>query len=427
MSVFDLIYGILLLLFSPVVVVKLLIDPQFRLNLRSRFSPFSHPLPLSSISGNAIWVHGASIGEIKLAIKLIEAWQKVDPARSFFITTNTLQSLNQALKETDVPVLPAPIDLSPVVKQFIQRAKPAHLVLIETEIWPNMIQQMAERGSVAIVNGRLSDRYFKRYLRFRKMLSGVVSRIDQVLARDNTSAERFRTLGISPDRIMVQGNLKYDIPHLPDRKILDQIQDRLPDNQEQYLMVAGSIQPEELSHILPAWKSLKDEIPGFRLIIIPRHPDKKDEFASILTEHEIQCSFDSDNDNHLLPKIHNHIHVVDMMGVLKSWYAISDIIFVGGSLCARGGQNMVEAVGYKKPVCIGPFATNFKDEVSLLTGVNGLTIIHNAEELAAFVRDCHHNPDRAAAMGQRGYQAIAEQADTLATNVQTLIELFNHK
>lgn len=162
------------------------------------------------------------------------------------------------------------------------------------------------------------------------------------------------------------------------------------------------------------------------MVLIPRHPEKKTEFAELLTENGINFSFASDAQTIEPAEKKDHIHVIDQMGVLRTWYYLADIIFVGGSLCDRGGQNMVEAVGYQKPVCIGPFATNFKDEVDLLTRVDGLRIIDDAKELADFILEAHENPDQAADMGIRGYDAIVEQSHALDSNVNKLSEIYRN-
>ncbi len=427
MSVFDLIYTIAIIVFSPFLVIKLLIDRGFRDDFSARF--LSKPIQPEHSPHNEstrIWVHAASIGEVRLAIKLIHAWMKVDSQNSFFITTNTQQSRDLGQKQTDIPVLVAPVDLSCVVKRFIQQTHPNHLVLVETEIWPNMIRLMAERGHVTIVNGRLSDRYFKRYLLFKRLLSKTVCHFDRVLARDQVSAERFQKLGIPADRVVNQGNLKYEVPTPPASQILAKVKSHLSMEENSYLMVAGSVQPEELIYLLPAWKRLLKKISGFQMVLIPRHPDKKSDFARILAENDISCSFASDTGNSGSPKKKEHIYVVDQIGVLRTWYYIADVIFVGGSLCDRGGQNMVEAVGYQKSVCIGPYATNFKDEVDLLTQVEGLKIVNNEDELYNFVHNSHEYPDQASAMGKRGYTAIVEQAHALDANVQKLSEIYRN-
>lgn len=425
MSIFDLIYTIAILLFSPFLAFKLLFDRIFRNNFIARLIPdVSVQKSRKTWQSKAIWVHAASIGEVRLAIRLIHAWLQIDKNRSFFITTNTLQSKKLADKETTVPVLLAPFDFSPTVGRFIRLTDPQHLILIETEIWPNMVRLMAELGQITIVNGRLSDRYFSRYLKGRFLFAKTIRRLDWVLARDQISAERFQRLGVPKNLVLNHGSLKFEVPQPPEKKTLVSIKSHYLVSRPSFLFVAGSVQPEELGYILPAWKSVLEEIPGFQMILIPRHPQKRDEFTKILTQSEINFSISSELSTLPNKEEKNHILVVDQMGVLKSWYFLADSIFVGGSLCNKGGQNMVEAVGYKKPVCIGPYAINFKDEVDLLLSVDGLKIVHNSDELYAFMRMCYEQPGESGKIGERGYQLIVEQAHALDENIEKLLEIY---
>lgn len=427
LSFFDLLYVIVLILLSPLLALKLIFNARFRSDLVARMKAGENDGRLSDIDAlptdSRIWFHAASIGEIRLAIKLIHAWKPLDVSRSFFITTNTLQSRDLGQTETTVPVLIAPLDFSPVVRRFIQRVNPAHLVLVETEIWPNMIRIMADHGRIAIVNGRLSDRYFRRYLLGRRVLKTTISRFDRVLARDHTSAERFQKMGVPAERVILQGNLKFEIPLPPEPAFLETIRNTFIHKNKRFLFVAGSVQPEELTDILPAWRRLINHIPGFQMLLIPRHTDKKDEFASLLSQQGISFSFASAPTQGGADRDEKHIYIIDIMGVLKACYVLADVIFVGGSLCNRGGQNMIEAVGYQKPVCIGPYATNFKEEVELLSDVSGIHIVTSAADIVAFVRQCHDHPEVAAKMSKAGYEAIAAQADALSANVRKLTEI----
>ena len=426
MSIFDLIYATAIFLLSPFLLLKLLVNREFRHNFSARLFPsVTDCQKVSTAQPNAIWVHAASIGEIRLAIKLIRAWQQTDDKKTFFITTNTIQSKILGEKETNIPVLIAPLDFSYLVRKFKQLSKPQHLILIETEIWPNMIRLMAETGQITVVNGRLSDRYFKGYLKRKFLFAKTFGQLDWILARDQISAERFQLMGGSKNHILETGSLKYEVPEPPEKSSLVSIRSAFLSQNSSFLFVAGSLQPEEMEHILPAFQTLQVEFPGIQLVLIPRHPNKKDEFAKILSHNNISCSFSSDLNASQENTGRPHIFLIDQMGILKSWYYLADAIFVGGSLCNKGGQNMVEAVGYKKPVCIGPHAVNFKDEVDLLLGVGGLRIVHNADDLCTFLRICHSSPAEAAKMGENGYSAIAEQAHSLDVNISKLSEIYS--
>jgi len=426
LSIFDLIYLAVIIMLSPLLPFKILSDRRFRSNLAARcLAPGQQATTIPEVSTTLIWVHAASIGEIRLALTLIDAWKQADPRKSFLISTNTVESRELGQQATFTPVVLAPLDFSPLVRRFIRKYDPRHLVLIETEIWPNMIRLMSRRGKVSIMNGRLSNRYFDRYRRINALLRGTLAGVEIVMARDATSSARFLALGIPAEKIICPGNLKYELPEIPDASAIEAERASVATpGAKPFLMVAGSIQPEELHTILPAWNKLRNRINGFQLVMVPRHPDKKNSFAEILSQYQVPFVFSSDADSMKARPDNSRIWVVDKLGVLHIWYYLADTIFVGGSLCDRGGQNMVEAVGFRKPVCIGPNTANFRDEVELLTAADGISIITNVSELVAFVQLCHDQPEQAAAMSERGYQAIRAQADALSASISALTRIY---
>jgi len=293
---FDLLYGVLLICFSPLWLVRLAIDPTFRRNFLARWQPLQHLSGDGSASDPApLWIHAASIGETRLALKLMTAWLQVNPLRRFLLTTNTLSSLAQLSAAPAIAITIAPFDFSALVRRFITRTRVQHLLLIETEIWPNTIRLMAERGRVTIVNGRLSEAYFGRYLRFRFLWRRTLGRIDRVLARDEESGRRFERLGVDRNRVEVLGNLKFEYPSSPPDADVSRARQAFAVTPSQFCFVAGSIQPEETDVIVEAWLQARREITGLRLFIVPRHPEKRDRFRRELTRHTQPFSFTSDS------------------------------------------------------------------------------------------------------------------------------------
>lgn len=426
MSVFDLFYISVFIVLSPLILLKSLLSSEFRKNFLARLTPLAAPTVNSNQSDSGrIWIHAASVGEVNLALTLIQAFNKFDTSSQFVLTTNTLSGFQIARENSSIPVYIAPLDFSFLLKKFIKVTQVTDLLLIETEIWPNMISLISKTGKIAIANGRLSDRHFNRYLKGRYFLKKTMSRISLVLVGDQTSAKRFIKLGISSRNVSSLGNLKFEVPSYPPADQIAALKQQFFIEDQQFIFVAGSIQPEEMIPLLKAWKILKNKIGSLRFFLIPRHPEKREEFIKSLQDFSVSAFFSSQESYRAEYLLENRIHIIDQIGVLKAWYALSKAVFVGGSLCSRGGQNMLEAIGMKKPVCIGPYATNFKQEVDMLQAVEGIRIVEDENELTQFILECYENNKKGKLMGERGYQVLKRQATVLEKNVERLYSFFH--
>lgn len=418
---FDLIYTLFLACLSPLILFKLLFDGRFRKTFLARLHP---RLDLASPSlnlhcpANNIWVHAASIGETGLAVKLIQSWKNKNPKNQFLLSVGTLSGFESIAPHTGIPVILAPLDFSFMVKRVQKRFKVSHLILIETEIWPNMIDIMARTGMVSIVNGRLSDRHFGRYNRFKRLLTRTMRSITHVLVGDSISKQRFYDLGVDLVKIKKFGNMKFELPAVAESDTLKQLQIKYKINPQNPVFVAGSIQPEELETIILAIQ--KTEIYNIQVIVIPRHPEKRHEFKQILDRLNVKTFFTAGNDLCKFDHKSHQVLVIDEIGVLRLFYQIATVIFVGGSLCDRGGQNMMEAVAFQKPVCVGPFATNFKQEMDLLLLAEGIKIIKDKDTLAQFLEFSLTQKSAAKEMAHKGYTLIKENSGALESTIDFL-------
>jgi 3-deoxy-D-manno-octulosonic-acid transferase len=418
---FDLIYFLILACLSPFILLKILFDARFRKTFLARLHPnldvakqtLNHYSPQ-----NNIWVHAASIGEAGLAAKLIHAWKVKNPSYQFILSVGTLSGFDSFSQNSDIPVILAPLDFSFMIKRVQRRFKASHLILIETEIWPNMIDIMAKIGMVTIVNGRLSDKHYGQYYRIKRLLKQTMRSITHVLAGDNISQQRFFNLGVDQERIHKFGNMKFELPVIAEFEALKQLQSKYKINPQKPVFVAGSIQPEELNTIISAIQKIENH--DIQVIIIPRHPEKRHEFKQILDRLNINAFFTAGSDLSNINHKPNQVLVVDEIGVLRLFYQIASVIFVGGSLCNRGGQNMMEAIGFQKPVCVGPFATNFKQEMDLLLQAEGIKIIQDKETLAQFIIFSLDQKSEAEEMALQGYRLIKDNSGALESTIDFL-------
>ena len=421
MSGFDLVYFLL----SPLTLIVIIFNPKRWNLLYKKFSRDYLKTQLEQNRGSrCFWVHAASVGEVKLALRLIKEWSKTQAELRFILTTNTVTGLETAGETTTVPSYIAPFDFSWSIKAFIKHTGVTDLILIETEIWPNLISVMSEQGKIIIVNGRLSDRRMRRYRVFKIPLRYILSKVSLVLAGDQKSAERFLTFGVEAGKIEFYGNSKFELPTEETSEKQQELKGEYNLSDKQFIVVAGSIQPEELTEILKGWETVTQKIPQARLILIPRHPEKEDEFKRILETNNLPYCYTASSDN-TPSEAQSKIYLIAQMGVLKSWYSLADAIFVGGSLCGRGGQNMLEAVALNKPVCIGPKTPNFQQEVDILLKAKGLKIIKNGDELSNFVEWVVTDSPGVRKMVENGFLAIKEHSGALAKNIKHLNRFYH--
>jgi len=416
---FDLIYILILACLSPIILIKILLDSRFRKTFLARLKPaIDTPLKIVShdSSQKSIWVHAASIGEAGLAVKLIQTWRLKQPHLSFLLTVGTISGLKSVSQKLDIPVILAPLDFSFMVKRIRKRFNAEHLVLIETEIWPNMIHTMSKAGTVTIINGRLSNKHYHRYFRFKGLLKQTMTSIRYVLAGDDTSEQRFVNLGVPQNRVHKFGNMKFELPTIAPKTELEKLHVKYQLNKHQPIFVAGSIQPEEIETIISAVQRIENF--DLKLVIVPRHPEKRDEFRRILEGLSVDAVFTSENKPKNIKDSNSQILIVDEIGILRQFYQIASVIFVGGSLCNRGGQNMMEAIAYQKPVCVGPYATNFKQEMNLLLQAEGVKIIENSDMLVQFITFSLTEKTAAGEMAKKGYHLIKENSGALNKSIE---------
>ncbi|MBT4290222.1 MAG: hypothetical protein HOD92_23095 [Deltaproteobacteria bacterium] len=418
---FDLLYILILTCLSPFILLKILLDSKFRKTFLARFKPVIDT-PLKTASSESpqknIWVHAASIGEAGLAVKLIKTWRLKQPNLAFLLTVGTISGLKSVSQKLDVPVILAPLDFSFMVKRIQKRFNTKHLVLIETEIWPNMIHLMSKVGTVTIINGRLSNKHYHRYFRFKWLLKQTLASIKYVLVGNDTSEQRFINLGVSQNRVHKFGNMKFNLPTIAPKTELEQLYLKYQLNKQQPIFVAGSIQPEEIETVISAGQRIEHF--DLQLVIVPRHPEKRHEFRRTLERLKVDAIFTSENRTININSSNPQILIVDEIGVLRLFYQIASVIFVGGSLCNRGGQNMMEAIAYQKPVCVGPYATNFKQEMDLLLQAEGVKIIEDSNTLVQFIKFSLTQKKAAEKMAKNGYHLIKENSGALIKSIEFL-------
>jgi len=372
-----------------------------------------------------IWLHAVSVGEVNLLATLLERLRAALPDWDFVVSTTTMTGY--ALAKTrypDVPVCYCPLDFSWAVATAVRRIRPDALLLAELELWPNLIAACRGFGAqVAVVNGRLSDRSFRGYRLLRPVIGRLLRKVDLIAAQNEQYAERFLALGAAPTAVRITGSLKYDGAQTERQNARTQRLARLIDlAPNDIVFLAGSTGEPEESLALATFTELAAQAPQLRLVLVPRHPDRFDAVAQLLDDSgqawQRRSAFDFEPAHPAA-----RILLVDRVGELGAWWGMAQIGFVGGSLCGRGGQNMIEPAAYGVAVSFGPNTRNFRDIVAGLLAADGAVVVEDGPALTRFVQQCVANPAYAEQLGRRAAAHVASQLGATERTVENLLEL----
>jgi 3-deoxy-D-manno-octulosonic-acid transferase len=396
MTFLDLAYGTAGLLASPWLLFKAATDRRFRDRLGERFGAAPRG------EGKSVWVHGASVGEVNLARPLVKALRAKRPELRLHVSANTVAGREQAAQAyPEATVSYFPIDFSCAAGRALDRVAPAAVILVELEVWPNFLKACRKRGiPVVVVNGRMTERSFRRYRRFGALFRPAFRGLAAVGAQNADSEERLRELGASPVRT---GNLKYDAaigfdPPAEERAWRERL--GLGDAP---LLVAGSTHDPEERILAETYKRLRATWPKLRLVVAPRHLERADDVKKAIESADLPCYKKSQ----LTPPVPGDgVILLDTVGELSRLYSAATVVFIGGTFCARGGQNMLEPAALGKPVVSGPSLSNFEEIARTLVEAGGMRVMDNPIELALAVGDLLRDPSLCAAAGAKAKSAV---------------------
>ncbi|PMP63992.1 MAG: 3-deoxy-D-manno-octulosonic acid transferase [Caldimicrobium thiodismutans] len=309
--------------------------------------------PAFEIKRPVIWIHAVSVGEVLAVSPLIELLSKTYNIVLTTITLTGREVAKKRLKDLPVKIYYLPLDLKLPLLNFLKKTEAKVLLITETELWPNLIDTISKKIPVALINGRITERSFKRYKLFKFFFKPLLNRLKFLAVQEEIYAERFKALGVNSEKIKIVGNLKFDLS-IPERDFKEL--EALP----KPIIIAGSTHYPEEKIILQSF--LKAVNKG-TLIIVPRHPERFREVEEIILS-QINSEVDYlryTTLKHLsLSSLKSQVVLLfDEMGVLSSLYKIGNLAIIGGSFIPHGGQNPLEAIYWKKPVITGPHMENF--------------------------------------------------------------------
>lgn len=408
---FNLAYLLLLAVASPWLLYQAVRHGKYRDGWLERFLG---RVPLRDSQRRCVWLHAVSLGEVNLLQTILESIESEYPDWDVVISSTTATGYAQAKKKYGPrPVFYAPLDFSWAVASVLNRLRPDVLLLAELEVWPNLLRAARRQGvKVAVVNGRLGEKSFRGYLRWRWLLNRTFARIDLVAAQSEEYADRFHALGCDAERVHVTGSLKFDGARSdrnnPATQRLASLAGIAADD---VVFLAGSTQATEEATALDVYERYA-AYPQLKLILVPRHPERFQEVAELLDRRGVAWRRRSQlwegqaSHQHLTD---TRVLLVDAVGELGAWWGLAHIAFVGGSLGNRGGQNMIEPAAYGAAVCFGPNTWNFRDVVALLLAGDGVVVVRDGKELEQFVGRCLAQPDYATDLGRRAATLVRQQ------------------
>lgn len=412
MGVYQPIFLLAFLLYSPVLLWRATVDRRKRSSLRERMGF----VPRSTSARDVVWIHGVSVGEVKAASNFIAQLRRRRPDLQLVVSSTTPNGHLVARQEyKDLPVFFYPLDFANFPARAIDRIRPCCVLLMELEIWPNFLQAAHQRGiPVAVINGRISERTFRGY----RLARGLLPQLDLIstyCVQDPAYQKRLLDLGVDPARVCVTGNMKYDSVVMGQHADAAAILRPWLSAHGELVLVAGSTHLDEEAAVLDAVAAVQQQHGiGVRIVLVPRHPERA---ASICEQvqaaglvpvrwSEVAAALPS-----LPPRA---VVVVDTIGQLQRFYSACDVAFVGGSLIPHGGQNMLEPAAQGRATIFGPHTDNFRRDVQLLLEAGAVVQVADraafARELASLLVDA----DRRSELGARARQVIAQNQGATA-------------
>jgi 3-deoxy-D-manno-octulosonic-acid transferase len=360
------------------------------------------------------------------AMTLVRELKAALPGWVVAVSTTTVTGQRLARERfPELPVFYLPLDFKFAVRRYLMALRPGMVVLMESELWPRMMEQCEQGGiPLAVVNARVSDRSLPRYLWLRRLWRPLLERVSLYLAQSDENAERLRRIGAPADRVRVTGNLKYDVRVGEESALTTMLREGLPSDAR--VVVCGSTLEGEERLLLEAWPAVVAAEPRAVMVLAPRHPDRFAAVAGMAAAGGFACIRASEYRDRRVDVAVGSVFLLDTIGDLASAYSLGAVAFVGGSLVPKGGHNPLEPARFGVPVVMGPSFENFREIVKAMQAQDAIRVAAPGtigEMLTAMLRDSVE----ARAMGERGRAVFEAQSGATARTVEALVELLGEQ
>ncbi|KZN48394.1 lipid IV(A) 3-deoxy-D-manno-octulosonic acid transferase [Pseudoalteromonas luteoviolacea] len=412
-------YSLLLLLLSPFIAFYLYqVRGKKNIGYRAHFGE-RFGLVKNKTTKKSIMIHCASVGEVLAASPLIKRIQHAHPDERLLITCNTPTGRAEIQKQfgETVDMCYLPLDIAFAARKFIKTVKPKLLIILETELWPNLFYYAKQHHCpVTVVNARLSEKSYRGYKRFASLSRHLMQHIDVLASHNEEDGHRFIALGLDANRVQSTGSIKFDI-HIDDGDKL-KLNDLKTQIGDRPVWIAGSTHPNEHEQVIAVHQLILKKHPNALLIIAPRHPEQFGPVANLLSQSKIKYSRRSssyDKDCQVL--------LADTLGELKFLYGSAAVAFIGGSLIERGGHNPLEAAASAIGVISGPSTYNFSHIYPELTAMKGAIICQNEEQLCEQVTAYLSHIQAAKILGENAYACLAKNQGAINRTLKVIDSL----
>lgn len=403
-------YSLLLSILIPGIVLRLLLrsfaNPSYRQRIGERFALTPSTVTAVAVDEKPlVMIHAVSVGEVMAVTPLVT--ELLSKQRRVLVTTMTPTGSDTVRSQFGDSVMHCylPYDLPGTMARFLNSVNPSLVVIMETELWPNLIHTSSRLNiPVVLANARMSERSAKGYARLHRLTTPMLRKIDHIAAQSKQDAQRLIELGADPAKITITGSLKFNQSIPNSNKTRDSFMQSVLDSGRPVIIAASTRDGEE-AKVLSAFKSVLSEFPSVLLVLVPRHLERFDSVAELVKKN--QLGLIRRTESKLLETSHQ-VFLGDSMGEMMTYYSLAKIAFVGGSLVDTGCQNVLEPAAISLPVIVGPSQFNFASICDLLEKAGGLQTVKDEEGLARAWLDLLEDPSAAKEMGHRGAQLVSE-------------------
>jgi len=423
-ALYSALVAFFLVLTLPYWLLQMLRHGKYRAGLRQRFGAVPAAL-IGRGEKPAIWVHAVSVGEVVASSAVVEALRQKFPSHRVLISTTTSTGQKLAAQRFGAEnVFYFPLDFAFAIRPYLDALRPELVVIAETEFWPNFIR-LAKRGGarIAVINCRISDRSFPGYKRFRfwlpKLLEKTLGNVDCFLAQTEEDRRRLIEIGADKTKIAVAGNLKFDVAPPPLPRIVASLRESFSQSGAAPVLVCGSTLEDEEGSLLSAFRNILVNHPKAVMVLAPRHPERFEEVAELVEKLGFRMWRRSLWSGEPLT---GGVFLLDSIGELAAIYSLATVAFVGGSLVARGGHNILEPALYGIPIVTGNHYENFRDVVKFFARHNAVRIVGVAELPLVFMELIENGNERAA-LGRNALAALESQRGATDRTISALLRL----
>lgn len=422
--IYNLLWPVGLLFFLPGYLVKMFRRGGYRAKFGQRFGIYDVDLRKRLAKGRPLWLHAVSVGEVAIALKLADKIHLLKTDWPCVLTTTTTTGFAFAKKSAPpwIEVMYTPLDFWPVMRRAFNVIQPEKIVLVEAEVWPNLVAEArGRRIPLALVNARLSPRSEKRFRQFRFFVRPMFRLLDLICVQNAEDVERWTALGVERDRIRHVGSIKYDPEDVDvDLRIAREVLDEFKIDSNRPILLGGSTHHGEEEVLAEIFSRIRSQFPNLFLILAPRHAERAREIQRLLEQRGLRVALRS----RPAPIVEAAgCLLLDSTGELRHWYSAATVVFIGKTLHARGGQNPAEAIVSDKPVVFGPHMENFEIFARALVTRNGAVRVESAGQLENAIVDLLQDEELRHGLVRNAREVLAEHRGAAARTAKLIVDL----